>query len=117
MTERKHHNTWLLVRGCVYLGLAVFFSYAFYIRSWKYRDCIQQAMSSCITPEETILLKAVPCGQCLLCYFFLPHSAYFLNSSLGGMDKKVMDNVLSKEGPLTAAQPGAARAPRRFAAR
>ena len=57
MTERKHHNTWLLVRGCVYLGLAVFFSYAFYIRSWKYRDCIQQAMSSCITPERDNLIE------------------------------------------------------------
>ena len=57
MTESKHHKTWLLFRGCIYLGLAVFFGYVFYIRYWKYRDCIEQAMSSCITPEGDNLIE------------------------------------------------------------
>jgi hypothetical protein len=32
-------------------SISLFFFYLFYIRFWKWRDCIQQAASSCLTPD------------------------------------------------------------------
>jgi hypothetical protein len=71
-------KVWLLVRGSIYIGLAIFFSYVFYIRYWKYRDCIEQAISSCITPEGGNLTQggamwsvfAVSFLLAALCVFF-----------------------------------------------
>ncbi len=40
-----------LTFSSIYFALSIFFSYAFYIRFWKWRDCIEQAKSSCITPD------------------------------------------------------------------
>lgn len=40
-----------LIISSVYFALGVFFSYAFYIRFWKWRECIELAQSSCVTPE------------------------------------------------------------------
>ena len=31
--------------------LALFFGWLFYIRYWKYRDCIEAAKSSCVLPD------------------------------------------------------------------
>ncbi|RXT29402.1 hypothetical protein B5P46_05155 [Rhizobium leguminosarum] len=31
--------------------LSIFFGWLFYERYWKFRDCISQALSSCLTPE------------------------------------------------------------------
>ena len=39
----------LAVAGC--LVLSALFGWLFYIRYWKWRDCIAEALSSCITPE------------------------------------------------------------------
>ena len=35
----------------IFLALALFFAWLFYIRYWKYRDCIEAAESSCILPD------------------------------------------------------------------
>jgi hypothetical protein len=37
------------------LGLA--FWYAFYVRYWAWRDCIEQAESGCITPDGDVLIE------------------------------------------------------------
>jgi hypothetical protein len=39
----------LAAAGC--LALAAFFAWLFYVRYWKWRDCIGEALSSCITPD------------------------------------------------------------------
>jgi ABC-type thiamin/hydroxymethylpyrimidine transport system permease subunit len=31
--------------------LSIFFGWLFYERYWKFRDCISQALSSCLTPD------------------------------------------------------------------
>lgn len=36
--------------------LAAFFAWLFYERYWKWRDCIHEAVSSCVTPEGNILI-------------------------------------------------------------
>ena len=33
------------------VGLAIFFACAFYFNYWRWRECIEQALSSCVTPE------------------------------------------------------------------
>jgi hypothetical protein len=33
------------------LALSGFFAWLFYERYWKWRDCIDEALSSCITPD------------------------------------------------------------------
>ena len=38
-----------LVAGCV--ALAALFGWLFYIRYWKWRECIHAVLSSCITPD------------------------------------------------------------------
>lgn len=35
----------------VYFAASGVFGYIFYIRFWKWRDCIDEALSSCVTPE------------------------------------------------------------------
>ena len=42
--------------GVTYLGLSGLFAWIFYVRYWKWRECIEQAMSSCITPDGTNLI-------------------------------------------------------------
>lgn len=37
--------------AAINLVLAAFFSSLFYMRYWKWHDCIAQAESSCVTPE------------------------------------------------------------------
>ena len=39
----------LLIAGC--LALSAIFGWLFYVRYWKWRDCIREAHSSCITPD------------------------------------------------------------------
>jgi hypothetical protein len=40
------------VAGALILfAIAAFFAWAFYIRYWKWRDCIAQALSSCAVEE------------------------------------------------------------------
>lgn len=46
-----------LVFAAVYLALAGMFAWLFYVRYWKWRDCIAEAMSSCITPEGDNLIE------------------------------------------------------------
>ncbi|PCK80506.1 hypothetical protein CPT34_12475 [Rhizobium sophoriradicis] len=31
--------------------LSIFFGWLFYERYWRFRDCISQALSSCLTPD------------------------------------------------------------------
>jgi hypothetical protein len=47
---------WRVVRAGIYILLGVGFAYLFYVRYWKWRECIAQAMSSCITPDGTNLI-------------------------------------------------------------
>ena len=37
----------LAVAGC--LALSAIFGWLFYVRYWKWRDCIREALSSCVT--------------------------------------------------------------------
>jgi hypothetical protein len=39
------------------LATSLCFFYLFYIRYWKWRDCIEQAASSCITPDGDSLIS------------------------------------------------------------
>jgi hypothetical protein len=43
--------TWRRRAVAVCLALSDFFSWFCYIRYWKWRDCINAVLSSCITPE------------------------------------------------------------------
>ena len=38
------------------LFISSFFFYLFYVRYWKWRECIEAASSSCITPDGDILI-------------------------------------------------------------
>jgi hypothetical protein len=42
--------------GVTYLSLSGLFAWIFYIRYWKWRECIEQALSSCITPDGANLI-------------------------------------------------------------
>jgi hypothetical protein len=49
------------------LALAAGFSWLFYERYWKWRECIHEALSSCITPDGESLIAggmvwALPAG-------------------------------------------------------
>jgi hypothetical protein len=46
------------IRFAVLLSFAVLFFWLFYIRYWKYRDCIAAAKSSCVTPDGNNLISA-----------------------------------------------------------
>ena len=37
------------IAGC--LALSALFGWLFYIRYWKWRDCINAVLSSCVTPD------------------------------------------------------------------
>ncbi len=39
----------VLIAGC--LALSALSGWLFYIRYWRWRDCIREAQSSCITPD------------------------------------------------------------------
>jgi hypothetical protein len=38
--------------AAAYLCLASFFTWAFYVRYWEWRECIAAAASSCVTPAD-----------------------------------------------------------------
>ena len=47
------------------------FGWLFYTRFWKWRDCIAEAASSCVTPDGDNVIGAgalwiIPAGICLL---------------------------------------------------
>ena len=42
---------YLATTGCLHLALAGFFAWAFYVRYWRWRECIDEASSSCVTPD------------------------------------------------------------------
>ena len=46
------------IRFAVLLSFAFLFFWLFYIRYWKYRDCIAAAKSSCVTPDGNNLISA-----------------------------------------------------------
>jgi len=56
MYMNKLKNSHIL-RFIVYLVISGFFFYAFYVRFWKYRQCINDAKSSCITDEGENLIS------------------------------------------------------------
>lgn len=45
------------VIGIIYLALSGLFAWLFYVRYWKWRECIEQAMSSCITPDGSNVIE------------------------------------------------------------
>lgn len=61
MTPAKAASTprsrWPWVRTCAYLALSALFWTLFYVRYWKWRDCIADALSSCITPEGASVIE------------------------------------------------------------
>lgn len=52
-SEPMGHALFSLAHVC----LSAFFGWAFYVRYWKWRECIEQAASSCITPEGDSLIE------------------------------------------------------------
>ena len=40
-----------LLIAALQLATAILFGWLFYVRYWRYRDCIAEALSSCVTPE------------------------------------------------------------------
>lgn len=48
---------WNALVTLVHLCLSALFGWAFYARYWKWRECIEQAASSCITPEGDSLIE------------------------------------------------------------
>jgi hypothetical protein len=48
--------TWRQTRIAAYIALAAGFGWLFYVRYWKWRDCIAEARSSCITPDGDNLI-------------------------------------------------------------
>jgi hypothetical protein len=49
-------RAWHLIVGVGYLGLSGLFAWIFYVCYWKWRDCIEEAMSSCATPDGDVLI-------------------------------------------------------------
>ena len=47
----KRKLLWLSLHLLWTGGLCLFFGYAFYERYWHWRDCIAEALSSCVTPD------------------------------------------------------------------
>jgi hypothetical protein len=45
-----------LIRFAVLISFAGLFGWLFYIRYWSYRDCIEAAQSSCVTPSGDNLI-------------------------------------------------------------
>ena len=50
MRMRTVATLWL---ACIYFALSGFFTWAFYVRYWRWRDCIAAAKSSCYNPDGT----------------------------------------------------------------
>ena len=46
-----------LIKTVLYSGLSGLFAWVFYVRYWKWRDCIAEALSSCVTPEGENLIE------------------------------------------------------------
>ncbi len=44
------------IGAILYFSLSAFFVYVFYLRYWKWRDCIEAAASSCTTPDGANLI-------------------------------------------------------------
>ena len=49
MTFRKD-SLWAILKCATGFGLAAFFAYAFYVRYWKWRECIAVVETSCTEP-------------------------------------------------------------------
>jgi hypothetical protein len=49
-------RAWDLIIGVGYLSLSGLFICLFYVRYWKWRECIEEAMSSCATPDGDVLI-------------------------------------------------------------
>jgi hypothetical protein len=47
----QRSSTSLAIAGGVYFVLAALFAWAFYERYWRWRGCIDEALSSCVTPD------------------------------------------------------------------
>lgn len=43
--------------AALYGGFAIFFGWLFYVRFWQWRHCIEEAASSCITPDGANLIQ------------------------------------------------------------
>jgi hypothetical protein len=54
--ERRSPARLLIVAaGC--WSASAFFGWAFYVRYWKWRKCIAESLSSCVTPEGDNLIS------------------------------------------------------------
>ncbi len=63
------------IKIAIYFSLSAFFGFAFYVRYWSYRECIQAVKSSCATEGGANLISGgmlwvVPC------FIFLVLSIY-----------------------------------------
>jgi len=80
-------RTRLAGRAVMHMLLSVLFSYAFYERYWKWRECIVEALSSCVTPGGENLIGGgvfwvVPASLFLL--LFLRAAVRFMSASESG---------------------------------
>ncbi len=55
--KQAFSKTRFAVGTIVRLGLAGFFAWFFYVRFWKWRECITETTSSCVTPDGTNLVE------------------------------------------------------------
>lgn len=49
---------WKVLRSLLYFFLSILFFIIFYLRYWKYKDCIQLSASSCFTENGDTLISA-----------------------------------------------------------
>ena len=57
MNQHRLRSIFHAAIAVIHFLISAFFAYLFYIRYWKYRDCIAAARSSCITPEGVSLIE------------------------------------------------------------
>ncbi len=62
--------SYLIMTVCLFCSS--FFFYLFYVRYWKWRDCIEAANSSCTTPDGDILIGGGAFWIVPAVMFFLP---------------------------------------------
>ncbi|MEG3859487.1 hypothetical protein [Microcoleus sp. herbarium12] len=62
--------SYLIMTVCLFCSS--FFFYLFYVRYWKWRDCIEAANSSCTTPDGDVLIGGGAFWIVPAVVFFLP---------------------------------------------
>lgn len=70
------------MKSVLYAFAGLFFTWLFYERFWKWRDCIDEALSSCITPEGANLTSGgIFWGLFAIVFFILAPFAFIRRRS------------------------------------